>query len=135
MSDGKPAPVDKLVRVLLKMRVRKGELKREYDKADADVDEQMDVIKSQLLEMCAALGTSGLKTDYGTVTRTTKTRYWSSDWVSMHKFCVDHGALDLLERRIHQTHMKQFLEEHVDLVPPGLNADSTYDISVTKPRK
>lgn len=130
MSEG--ASVDKLVRVYIKMRDKRSELKRAYETEDAEIEAGMEVITAQLLELCKELGASGLKTQFGTVSRVTKTRYWSSDWASMHSFMKEHDALDLMERRIHQTNMKTFLEEHPELVPPGLNADSKYDISIRR---
>lgn len=127
-----PQPVDKLVRILLKMREKRSKLKEEYEAEDAKVNEDMEEVKKQLLALCESLGTTGLKTAYGTVSRTVKTRYWTTDWSMMHKFCVENGALDLLERRIHQTNMKTFLDEHPDSIPPGLNADSKYDVSIRR---
>ncbi len=124
--------VDKLVRIYLKMRKQKDALREAYEKEEAALDEDIDIIKKQLLELCNALGTTGLKTAHGTVTRTVKTRYWTSNWSSMHKFCVEYGAFDLLERRLHQTNMKTFLEENPEAIPPGLNADSKYDITVRR---
>ena len=62
-----------------------------------------------------------------------KTRYSTSDWDSFKKFVVEHDALDLYEKRIAQTNMKQFLEENPGAVPPGLNSSAEYDISVRKP--
>jgi hypothetical protein len=124
--------VDKLVRIYLKMREKKDALRKAYETAEAELDGDINTVKKQLLILCDTLGTTGLKTAHGTVTRTVKTRYWTSDWASMHKFCVEYGALDLLERRLHQTNMKTFLEEHPDAIPPGLNADSKYDITVRR---
>ena len=41
---------------------------------------------------------------------------------------------ELLERRIHQSNMKTFLEEHPDKLPMGLNVDRAFSIRVTRPR-
>ena len=46
---------------------------------------------------------------------------------------IENDALDLLEKRIAQTNMAQFLEENPGVVPPGLNAFSDFEIRVTKP--
>jgi hypothetical protein len=124
--------VDKLVRVLLKMREARSKLKAKYEEEDGQINEAMEEVKGKLLELCESLGTTGLKTSYGTVSRTVKTRYWTTDWSEMHKFCVENAALDLLERRIHQTNMKTFLEEHPETIPPGLNADSKYDVIIRR---
>jgi hypothetical protein len=50
----------------------------------------------------------------------------------MRHFIAEHDAFELLEKRIHQTNMKQFLEENPDLHPAGLNVDSEYSVTVRR---
>jgi len=45
---------------------------------------------------------------------------------------LENQAPELLEKRIHQSNMKQFLEENPDLLPAGLNVDSEYTITVRR---
>lgn len=123
---------DKLVRIFIKMRDKRNALRQEYEAADAKLAEQMDMINAELLKACEAVGANSLRTDAGTVMRSVKTRYWTGDWSAMHEFIVKNDALDLLERRIHQTNMKTFLQDHPDLIPPGLNADSEYVVTVRR---
>ena len=125
MSDGE-VPIDKLIKIYIKMR----EAKKDLEKQAFGVEEQMDVVRGKILEACNAVGASSLKTPFGRVVRTVKTDYSTSDWSSMHQFMKENDALDLVQRRIHQTNMKTFLEEHPDKLPPGLNADRRYDITV-----
>lgn len=125
-------PVNKLVAVYIKMRDRRDKLRKEYDDADAKLVEQMDVVTAELLAACESVGANSLRTDAGTVVRWVKTRYWSSDWESLHAFIRENDALNLLEGRIHQTNMRTFLEENPEMRPPGLNADSEYVITVRR---
>jgi hypothetical protein len=78
------------------------------------------------------MGAEGLRTPAGSVFKTIKTRYWTSDWGSMKQFIKDNDALDLMEQRVHQTNMKNFLEENPTLMPPGMNVDSRYSITVRR---
>ena len=55
-----------------------------------------------------------------------------SDWESMHKFILEEGVPELLDKRVNQTNMRQYLEENPDVVPMGLNVDSEYTLSVRK---
>jgi hypothetical protein len=64
--------------------------------------------------------------------RTVKQSYWTNDWEAMGRFVVEHQAPELLEKRLNQGNMKQFLEEHPDLLPPGLNVDSQYSVTVRR---
>ena len=74
-----------------------------------------------------------VKTPAGTVTRTVNTRYWTNDWESTYEFIKEHDALHLLEQRIHNGNMKQFLAENPDDLPVGLQADTKYVVRVRKP--
>ena len=61
------------------------------------------------------------------------TRYWTSDWDRMYAFIKDHDAFHLLEQRVHNKHMEDFLGENPDVMPIGLNIDKRFSISVRKP--
>jgi hypothetical protein len=124
--------VEQLVKAYIKMRDARQQLLREFDEADDRIKQQQDVVQQALLELCKETGTDGLKTSAGTVTRTIKTRYWTSDWNSMKNFIKEHDAFELLEQRVHQTNMKSFLEDNPNLMPPGMNIDSKYAITVRR---
>jgi len=124
--------VDKLVAVYIKMRDKRAELLRDYEEADGTVKAQMEVVESKLLDLCKEIGVDRLGSKHGTVMRTVKTRYWTSDWDSMHKFILDNKMPELLERRISQTTMKQLLEENPELMPMGLNTDSKYSVTIRR---
>jgi hypothetical protein len=124
--------VDKLVAVYIKMRDKRAELLRDYEEADSTVKAQMEVVESKLLDLCKEIGVDRLGSKHGTVMRTVKTRYWTSDWDSMHKFILDNKMPELLERRISQTTMKQLLEENPELMPMGLNTDSKYSVTIRR---
>jgi uncharacterized protein YqeY len=123
---------DKLVAVYIKMRDKRAELLREYEDSDSGVKTQMELVEAKLLELCKSVGADSLKTKHGTVMRGVKTRYWTSDWASMHKFILEHQMPDLLEKRISQSTLKQLLDENPDLMPPGINVDSKYSVTVRR---
>jgi hypothetical protein len=74
-----------------------------------------------------------VNTAFGTVSMVQKTRYSTQDWDAFKDFIVANDAVDLLEKRIAQTNMAQFLADNPGSVPPGLNAFSDFEIRVTKP--
>lgn len=129
--DDKPS-VEQLVSVFIKIRDARDAAKREWEEREADYNEQLDLIDQQLLEICKENGADSIKTKYGTAIRTVKSRYWTNDWESFYDFIYKQNEFGLLEKRIHQTHMKQFLEENPDLLPAGLNVDSQYTITVRR---
>jgi hypothetical protein len=126
-------PLDKLAKVYRKMRDQISELTKEYDTQVELLKAQQDEIKNAMKEQMQALGVTSVRTDQGTVVLSVKTRYSTADWDSFKKFVLEHDALDLFEKRIAQLNMKQFLDENPGVVPPGLNSNSEYDVSVRKP--
>lgn len=128
-------PMDKLARVYLKIRAAKSALTQQYETEMADLDKQEDEIEQAMKTQMLALGTKSMRTEFGTVMLGTKTRYTTQDWAAFKEFVIQNDAVDLLERRIAQRNMAQFLEENPELVPPGLNSDTEYQISVRKPTK
>lgn len=126
---------DKLAKVYLKIRDRKAELKREFEEAEAALNQQLDIISAQLLELCKATGADSLRTEHGTIIKSTQTRYWTGDWSAMHKFILENNAPHLLERRLAQSAMAEWLENNPDKLPPGLNTDSKFVITVRRSRK
>jgi hypothetical protein len=125
-------PVEKLVKVYLKMNAKHSELKAAFDVEEKQLKEQMAKVKSALLAYCKEQNVESVRTGEGLFYRSVTSRYWTNDWESMGRFIVENNAPELLEKRLHQGNMKQFLEEHPEVLPPGLNVDSEYTITVRK---
>jgi enamine deaminase RidA (YjgF/YER057c/UK114 family) len=123
---------EKLVKAYIKIRDAKDMLVREHEATLKEYTDQMEVIEQELLELCKTTGQDGGKTSFGTFTRTVKTRYWTNDWDSMYRFIKENDVPQLLERRIAQSNIKEFLEANPDVRPEGLNTDSRYSITVRR---
>ena len=132
MSD-EVIPLDRLAKVYRKIRDQISTLTKEYDTQVEVLKAQQEEIKNAMKDQMQALGVTSVRTPQGTVVMSVKTRYSTADWDSFKKFVVEHDALDLYEKRIAQSNMKQFLEENPGVVPPGLNSNAEFDISVRKP--
>lgn len=124
--------IDVLVKVYVKLRSARDALRNDYENKDKELLAQMNVIESEILNFCKTSGLDSLKTQYGTAIRSVKERYWCTDWDSFRNFVKEHDAIDLFEKRIHQTNMKQFMESNPELLPPGLNLDREYSITIRK---
>ena len=122
------ATASKLVKVYLKLREARAELKQQ----DEELEQQQKLIQNELLELCKSMGAESIRTEFGTIIRSTQRRYWTNDWDSFYKFIKEHDAFQLLQKRITNTNMAQFLEENPDLHPPGLNVDAEYTVSVRR---
>jgi|TARA_R110000796_G_scaffold99807_3_gene208203 K+/H+ antiporter YhaU regulatory subunit KhtT len=91
-------------------------------------------VQEALNEACRTLNVTSIKTNVGTLTRKLKTRYWTSDWPQMYKFMKENDALELVEKRIQQSNIKQFISDNPELSPPGLQSTSEYTVSILKNR-
>lgn len=123
---------EKLTTVYLKIKDKRAELSADFKEKDAELVEQLDKVKRALLDYCEEQGVDSVRTSSGLFYRSAKTRYWTSDWSSMHEFILENEVPELLDKRVNQSNMKQYLEENPDQVPKGLNVDSEYIVSVRR---
>jgi hypothetical protein len=126
-------PADKLVAVYRRIRSAIEDLEAEHTKEVQALRDKLDMVSDKLLKICNDQNLDSLRTAEGTVTRRVKSRYWTTDWSTMYNFIKDNDAPFLLEQRIHNGNMKQFLEENPDQHPAGLQIDNKYAITVRKP--
>ena len=126
----------KLVKAFRNLRDKRSELKAEVEAQDKALVEQQEKIQSYLLTHCNENDVNSVKTDEGTFYRKRKVNYWCSDWESFHKFVLEHQIPEILQKRIAQKNLEEFLAEegNEQLVPIGLQSESTYTITVQKPR-
>ena len=121
---------DKLIKAFLKLKAQRKQLEEQFKAEDSELAAQQELIQERLADLCEEIGVDSLKTPYGSATRAIKTRYWTQDWGSMYEFIKDNDAMFLLEQRLHQTNLKNFLAENPDKLPMGLNSDNRYVINV-----
>jgi hypothetical protein len=97
--------LEKLMQAELNMREAIEDLENQVK----DIKAKRAQIQNALNEACQKLNVTSLKTSVGTLTRTLKTRYWTTDWPEMYKFLKQNDALELMEKRISQSNMKDFV--------------------------
>lgn len=113
----------------------KAVLKKKFETKEAVLDAELDSISNRLMVLCNEQDASSIKTDSGTIIRSLKTRYEPKDWDAMYEFVLDNSAPYLLQKRINESAMKDYLEANPDQYPKGLHIASEYKISVRKPSK
>ena len=126
-------PINDLVTAYRKLRAAISEAEEDYEARVKALKEKLELVTTELLNFCNEQNLDSIRTPSGTVSRRVQTRYWTTDWEQMNKFIVEHEAVHLLEKRIHNGNMKQFLEENPDVLPIGLQVDNKYVIQVRKP--
>ena len=129
----KDLTIDELVSIYLKIRTAI-EAKEEQHKAELqELKDQFEVVGNKLLEICNEQNMDSIRTPVGTISRRVSSRYWTSDWDSMYQFIKNNDAPFLLEQRIHNSNMRQFLEDNPDKFPAGLQNERKYTVQVRKP--
>ena len=128
-------PLDKLAQAYIKMRDKRVLIKKAWEVQDNEIKEQMDMLEEKMLDTCKEMNADSIKTKFGTIIRSIKSRYWTNDWDSTYKFIKEHDAFGLLEKRLHQTNLKQFLTENPDLLPMGLNVENEYTVLVRRSKE
>jgi hypothetical protein len=119
---------DRLAKIYVKIREKRLALEKEVQA----LQEQQDLVGKEILEICKEQGTFTMRTEHGTISRRVTKRYWTSDWHALYEFIKEHDAFALMQQRINNTNMDQFLEENPELHPPGLNADTNQTVVITK---
>lgn len=131
----KDLPVDELVKVYRKIRDAVDTREEAYKEEIGLLKEQLNAVGNALLEICNAQNADSIKTQHGTISRRVAQRYWTTDWDSLYRCIRDNDVPFLLEQRIHNGNMKQFLEDNPDVFPAGLQCDRKYAVTVRKPTK
>jgi hypothetical protein len=126
-------PVEKLVAAYRKLRAAIAEEEEIFEAKVADLKEKLDYVSKELLEFCNDQNVDSIRTPAGTLSRRVQSRYWTTDWDQMYSFIEKHNAPFLLEKRLHNGNVKQFLEENPDALPVGLQVDNKYVVHVRKP--
>jgi|TARA_R110000824_G_scaffold169655_1_gene346784 hypothetical protein len=132
MSEEREISADKLTKAYIKIRAERVALSAEFKSTDGELVRKQDLIKNALLDYCENHNVESVRTSEGLFFRTSKVKYWTSDWERMYEFILEHDIPELLDKRLNQTNLKQFLEENPDVMPKGLNIDNEYVISVRK---
>jgi len=125
-------PIEQIVSTYIKLRDKRDMMYQEFKEKTAQLDEDMQVLKHKLVDISKETGVTSFSSPSGIAYRTVKNRYWTNDWGSFYNFMQEHGAMGLLEKRIHQTSMKEFLDENPEVHPPGLHVDSEYEITIRR---
>jgi hypothetical protein len=128
--------VNTYVTAYLNLRAQREVLAKNFEEADSNLKGMQEELKRAMLTLCNTLNVNSLNTDEGTIIRHVKERYQSRDWESTHRFIIENKCPELLERRIAQGNMKQYMAEHDgEGLPPGIDVYREFDITIRKSSK
>jgi hypothetical protein len=124
--------VDKLSVEYIKLRTEREQLKQEWSAKDSVFDEQMTTIENSLVDTLTKTGASSMTTANATIIKRVVSNYSPSNWEAIYQMVDRHKAYGLFFKRLNNANMKQFLDEHPDEYPAGLNVDSRYTVTVKR---
>jgi len=123
---------EKIVSTYIKVRDAISAMEQRHKEEKRNLVEQLEVLEQELLSRVEQAGGNISVPNVGRVARRVSRNYWTSDWGSFYKVVKEHDAFHLLHQRISNKAMQEFLDEHPDLMPEGLNVDSRYTVTVTR---
>ena len=126
------ADLDDLSQQYLSLRRDRDILKERYVEQDSVLEKQMSEIEALMIEELNAANATSINTKNATILRRVTKRYNPTNWDAVYKLIDKYKAYALLEKRVHNGNMKDFLEEHPDEYPAGLNVDSRYAVTVRR---
>lgn len=118
--------LDRITRVLLKMRDAREELTRNYEAEKKKIDEQMKTLENVLLNELNTKGLQSFRTSACTVYKEEVLTPTGSDWDAFYRWVAENDGFDFLERRIKRTSIKEYMEANGGAVPPGVSVYREY---------
>lgn len=124
--------VDDLSTEYIRIRTEREVLKEKFEGEDKVFAEQLAEIEHKLVQIMLADNTTSMSTARTIIIKRVMKRYNPTNWEAVYRLVDKHKAFGLLHKRIHDTNMKDFLDEHPDEYPEGLNVDSRYAVTVKR---
>jgi hypothetical protein len=126
--------LDELVKAYLTIRNASDNLYRQYTLKKEELDREMKQLELVMLDECNELNVESLRTQNGTITKTVKEQFNCNNWDEFKEFIKEHGALELLQQRIHDGNFKEFMQgREAEGLPPGISTMREYRVVVRKP--
>ena len=126
---------DELIGRYIELRDQIADMKKEYEAKVKPLNEFMQVIAAKMLGDMNESGQKSLKTDRGTAFIKESTFVGVSDWEAALNYIRENEAYDLLTKAVNKTAVKEYLEEHEDIPPPGVNITLKNEVQFRKPSK
>lgn len=113
--------LNKLVKVHLKIRDTRDELRKTYEAKDNELKAKQERLENEMLRQLQEAGADSIRTPSGTVIKYEEVKPRADDWDAIYKWIVENDGWEMLERRLKQRTVKEFMEEHHGALPPGVS--------------
>lgn len=132
MSD--KVELDELVKTYLTIRKEREILSRQFEEKDAELKADLSSIEQVMLAQCNEINADSIRTPFGTVIKSMKENFVCGDWDNFKQFILENQAVELLQQRIHNANLKEYMSNHEgEGLPPGISSMREVTITVRKP--
>lgn len=106
--------------------------KAEFERLDEELKAQQTALRQALLVELNKTGGTSVNTPFGTVYRRTVTKSAAADWGAIWTWMKAHDAPDLVQKRLNNQFILDYMEANNDAIPPGINLHNEFDVSIRK---
>lgn len=124
--------LDKVAATYVKIRDKRGELKKQYEAEDLKLKDQLDTLESFFLGTLKDMGAESVRTKHGTIYRSLDVKPSCEDWNAFYAWIAENDAFDALERRVKKSFITSFMEDNKDELPPGITVVKEYIAKVLR---
>jgi len=127
--------VDRLVKAYIKIRDDLDLARKNFKDLEAKRKVELAVVEDEIKKLADQMGTKSFRTDYGTATLVSKDFVSVKDWESTLEFVKQNSLWHLITKSVVKSEVKDYMEGHDNVVPPGLEYGMTQEIQVRRPTK
>jgi hypothetical protein len=126
--------LDEMVKAYITIRTAKENLYRQFKAKDNELSNEMSQLEQVMLEECNSLNVESVRTNNGTITRTTKEQFACNNWDEFKQYVIENNALELLQQRIHNGNFSEhMLSREGEGLPPGISSLREFSVVIRKP--
>jgi hypothetical protein len=122
---------DQRVQQYVKLRDKIKEIKEEQEKFLAPYKQALESLDAVLLNHLIAVGADSVKTESGTVYKTSQTSATLADKTAFWNYVSSNSAYELLDYKANKTAVKDYVEQH-QAAPPGVNFSQAWTVGVRR---
>lgn len=133
MEDGMDLPenIDDLVGRYITLRDRLKEADDAHKAKTKTAREYLEQLNNHLLERLNEVGGNSVKTDHGTVYRTTRRTASIADGEMFRGYVIQNDQFDLVDWRANANAVDDYIKEH-KAPPPGVNFTTAFTVGVRR---
>jgi hypothetical protein len=126
--------LDEMVKAYIAIRTARENLYRQYKTKDNELGGELSQLEQVMLDECNSLNVESVRTNNGTITRTIKEQFACNNWDEFKSYVLEHGALELLQQRIHNGNFTEHMANHEGKgLPPGISSVREFSVVIRKP--